>query len=139
MQIGTQYKANRIITVVPFGVYEKAKLLAGVVAISAIKDFALVDDDWLSQLVDLDILPKAFEFVTHHQRKHVGDGMEFVLLLLWWLLLALEFTGSRSSGRLVSFESAHDCLPSTIACNAASHSLKSHRLDPPIFTGFGYR
>src|SRR5262249_33208095 len=137
MQIGTQYKANRIIAVIPFGVYGNAKLLAGVVAVSAVKDFAFIDQDGLLLLSGPDILLKAFEFITHHQRKDVCDWVEFIRLLFRWLLLALEITGSRSRSSFVGFESAHLALPSTIACNAASHSPRSHRLEPPILTGRG--
>src|SRR5262249_49507913 len=134
MDVGTDHKRNRIGACWQRpGVYWKAKLLAGNVAISAVKDFALVDDDLLSQLVGPDIILELLEFLTLHQRKDVGDGMEFVLLLP-----LVEITGRRSRSGLVGFCGGHDTpLPSTIACNAASHSLRSHRLEPPIFTGLG--
>ena len=121
MEIGTQDVAERITAFVLFSYGRKIQRLAGIVAIAPIKDFTLVEDDWLLLCLGSDVLLEGLEFLIGHQRKDVSDGVEFVFSL-----------GGGCGG------SAHRVLPSTIACKASSHSERSQRLElGPTFTGLG--
>jgi hypothetical protein len=80
--------------------------------------------------------------VDHYRMCLLGLGGQLRKLFSLALLITLLGSFLKVWGHLTSIvgvgvRGGHDALLSAIACNTASHSLRSHRLEPPILTGFG--
>src|SRR5262249_42808298 len=133
MEIGTQHEANWIIADVRSELERFPKLLTRIHSIAAIENFVLIGHNVLLLLTLLDVFHECFVrfgIDVLQPREDVGKWMSFGRSLL----LSRRDCGLGGGG------SAHRALPSTIARKAASHSLRSQRLEPgPTLTGRGYR
>src|SRR6266571_5904499 len=125
MDVGADYKLKRFRLCVGFeaSIIEPVLTLSlqhCTVTIASIEDFVLEDRNRFPQTIGFDIFDKQVELLPLHRRKDIGQRVsgEF--------LIGVEFPG-------------HDTRPSTMLRSTASHSLRSHRLEPPMRTGLGKR
>src|SRR5262245_15951920 len=82
VNVGTQYKADRIDARIFLGLNVKAEPLTCMIPIASIEDFAFKQNDRLLLAGCLDVIDKRLEprALLFEQGKDIGDGVELVLL-----------------------------------------------------------